>query len=128
LPGGPDWPALSSLSRRQWGRLISHPAVTYRSEVLSVLTLTDRAADTIRALTSQPGVPPDAGLRMSMQGSDDGRLALTLEGRQPDDAVIEDAGARVYVQQDAASVVEDRQLDAQLDDEGRASFVLSDPS
>jgi len=96
--------------------------------VLSVLTLTDRAADTIRALTSQPGVPPDAGLRMSMQGSDDGRLALTLEGRHPDDAVIEDAGARVYVQQDAASVVEDRQLDAQLDDEGRASFVLSDRS
>jgi hypothetical protein len=65
---------------------------------------------------------------MSIQGSDDGRLALTLEGRQPDDAVIEDAGARVYVQQDAASVVEDRQLDAQLDDEGRASFVLSDQS
>jgi iron-sulfur cluster assembly protein len=93
-----------------------------------VLTLTDRAADTIRALTSQPGVPSDAGLRMSMQGSNEGRLALSLEGRQPDDAVIEDAGARVYVQQDAASAVEDRQLDAQLDDQGRASFVLCDQS
>jgi iron-sulfur cluster assembly protein len=63
---------------------------------------------------------------MSMQGSDEGRLALSLEGRQPDDAVIDDAGARVYVQQDAASVVEDRQLDAQLDEQGRASFVLTD--
>jgi Fe-S cluster assembly iron-binding protein IscA len=94
--------------------------------VLSVLTLTDRAADTIRALVSQPGVPADAGLRMSMQGSEQGRLALSLEGRQPDDAVIEDAGARVYVQQDAAGVVEDRQLDAQLDEDGRASFVLTD--
>jgi iron-sulfur cluster assembly protein len=63
---------------------------------------------------------------MSMQGSEEGRLALSLEGRQPDDAVIEDAGARVYVQHDAESVVEDRQLDAQLDEEGRASFVLTD--
>jgi iron-sulfur cluster assembly protein len=114
------------LSQRQRGRVNSRSTVTYPSEVLSVLTLTDRAADTIRALTSQPGVPADAGLRMSMQGSDEGRLALSLEGRQPDDAVIEDAGARVYVQHDAASVVEDRQLDAQLDEEGRASFVLTD--
>jgi Fe-S cluster assembly iron-binding protein IscA len=65
---------------------------------------------------------------MSMQGAEESRLALSLEGRQPDDAVIEDAGARVYVQQDAAPVVEDRQLDAQLDDQGRASFVLCDPS
>jgi len=107
------------LSLRQRGRVISHPTVTKPSEVLSVLTLTDRAADTIRALTSQPGVPADAGLRMSMQGSDEGRLALSLEGRQPDDAVIEDAGARVYVQHDATGVVEDRQLDAQLDEEGK---------
>jgi hypothetical protein len=94
---GADSPPLGRLSQRQRGRVISRPTVTYPSEVLSVLTLTDRAADTIRALTSQPGVPADAGLRMSMQGSEEGRLALSLEGRQPDDAVIEDAGARVYV-------------------------------
>jgi iron-sulfur cluster assembly protein len=89
-----------------------------------VLTLTDRAAETIRALTSQPGAPADTGLRMSLKGNADGSLALSLQGRQPDDAVVEEAGARVYLQQQAADMVEDSELDAQVDDEGRVSFVF----
>jgi iron-sulfur cluster assembly protein len=89
-----------------------------------LLTLTDRAAETIRTLTSQPGIPADTGLRMSLQDSDAGTLALSLEGPQPDDAVIEDSGARVFVQRDAAAIVDDRELDAQLDEQGRASFML----
>ena len=58
-----------------------------------MLTLTDRAAETIRILISQPGVPADTGLRMSLQDGEAGTLALALAGPQPDDAVIEDAGA-----------------------------------
>jgi Fe-S cluster assembly iron-binding protein IscA len=92
--------------------------------VQTVLTLTDRAAATIRTLTSQPGIPEDTGLRMSLQDSDAGTLALSLEGPQPDDAIIEDGGARVFVQRDATAIVEDRELDAELDDQGRASFML----
>jgi Fe-S cluster assembly iron-binding protein IscA len=66
---------------------------------------------------------------MSLQSSADGTLALSLQARQPDDAVIEDAGARVYVQQEAAGIVEDSELDAQVDDQGRVSFVIgSQPS
>jgi len=61
---------------------------------------------------------------MSLQDSDPGTLTLSLEGPQPDDAVVEDGGARVFIQRDAASVVDDRELDAQLDEEGRASFML----
>jgi iron-sulfur cluster assembly protein len=89
-----------------------------------VLTLTDRAAETIRLLTSQPGVPADTGLRMSLQDNEAGTLALSLAGPQPDDAVIEEAGARVFVQRDAAPMVADRELDAELDEQGRASFRL----
>jgi iron-sulfur cluster assembly protein len=89
-----------------------------------LLTLTDRAAETIRTLTSQPGIPADTGLRMSLKDSEAGTLALSLEPPQPDDAVIEDAGARVFVQRDAAPMVENRELDAQLDEQGRASFQL----
>jgi iron-sulfur cluster assembly protein len=89
-----------------------------------VLTLTDRAAETIRILISQPGVPADTGLRMSLQDTEAGTLALSLSGPEPDDAVIEDAGARVFVQQDAAAMVADRELDAELDEQGRASFRL----
>ena len=89
-----------------------------------MLTLTDSAAETIRILTSQPGVPADSGLRMAVQDSDAGTLALSVGSPQPDDAVIEEAGVRVFLQQDAAVMVEDRELDAQIDDEGQASFML----
>ena len=89
-----------------------------------MLTLTDRAAETIRTLMTQPGVPAESGLRMSLRDGESGTLALSLEPPQPDDAVIEDAGARVFVERDAAPMVEDRELDAQLDEQGRASFRL----
>jgi iron-sulfur cluster assembly protein len=92
--------------------------------VLTVLTVTDKAAETIRALTAQPGVPAQAGLRMSLPEGEAGALALSLEERQPDDAVVENAGARVYVQPDAADIVADRELDGQLDEQGEASFIL----
>ena len=89
-----------------------------------MLTLTDRAAETIHILTSQPGIPADTGLRMSLQENETGTLALALAGPEPDDAVIEEAGARVFVQRDAAAMVADRELDAELDEQGRASFRL----
>lgn len=91
-----------------------------------MLTLTDRAAETIRALTTQPGYPADTGLRMSMQGGDGGKLALSLEAPQPDDAVVEESGARVFVGPDVVGVVEDSELDAQVDDQGRPTFMLSE--
>jgi Fe-S cluster assembly iron-binding protein IscA len=89
-----------------------------------VLTLTDRAAATIRTLTSQPGIPEETGLRMSVQDSDAGTLALSLEGPQPGDEVVEDSGARVFVEHNAAEIVQDSELDAEFDDQGRASFML----
>lgn len=90
-----------------------------------MLTLTDRAAETIRALTNQPGSAADTGLRMSLQGGDEGKLALSLETPQPDDAVIEESGARVFVGPDVVGVVEDSELDAQVDEQGRPTFMLS---
>jgi iron-sulfur cluster assembly protein len=92
--------------------------------VLTVLTLTDRAAETIRTLITQPGVPDETGLRMSLPDGEAGALTLSLEGPQPGDAVIEDAGAKVFVQPDAAEILEDRELDGQLDEDGQASFIL----
>jgi iron-sulfur cluster assembly protein len=96
-------------------------------EVLTVLTLTDRAAETIRVLISQPGIPAETGLRMSLQDTDSGSLTLSLEGPQPGDTVIEDAGAKVFVQEDVAGMVGDGELDAELDEEGQASFTLGAP-
>jgi iron-sulfur cluster assembly protein len=94
-----------------------------------VLTLTSRAAETIRTLTSQPGLPADTGLRMSLpQGPDGepGKVALSLERPHPEDAVIDDEGVRVFVGADAVPVIENSELDAQFDQDGRAAFTLTD--
>ncbi|MGH3275899.1 MAG: Fe-S cluster assembly protein HesB [Streptosporangiaceae bacterium] len=89
-----------------------------------MLTLTDRAVETIRILTSQPGIPAETGLRMSLQGGAEGSLTLSLEGPQPGDTVIEDSGAKVFVQEDVGPMVGDGELDAELDEQGQASFTL----
>jgi Fe-S cluster assembly iron-binding protein IscA len=65
---------------------------------------------------------------MSVQDSSAGTLALSLEGQQPGDAVIEDSGAKVFVEQDAADIVGDSELDAELDEQGHASFMLAQQS
>jgi Fe-S cluster assembly iron-binding protein IscA len=92
---------------------------------MKMLTLTERAAGTIRALTSQEGVPDDAGLRMSLPEGEAGSLVLALDSPQPDDSVIEDSGAKVFLQSTAATMLEDRELDGELDDQGQASFTLA---
>ena len=92
-----------------------------------MLTLTDRAAEMIRTLTSRSGLPADTGLRMSLentQNSQGDSVALSLEGPHPEDAVVEESGAKVFVGPEAVPVVADSQLDAQLDDQGRAAFTL----
>ena len=94
-----------------------------------MLTLTGRAVETIRALTTQSGLPANTGLRMSLPNGPDaepGKVALSLERPHPDDAVIEDEGARVFVGADAAPVIGDSELDAQFDQDGRAAFTLTD--
>ena len=88
-----------------------------------MLTLTDQAVAVIRDLTTQPGLPAEAGLRIASQ--DGGGLALSLaEGPQAGDQVIEDAGVQVYVQPDAADAVDDKALDARMNETGEVSFQL----
>jgi iron-sulfur cluster assembly protein len=88
---------------------------------LAVLTLTGQAVDAIRSLTTQPGLPAETGLRIAPQGGDGGSLALSIsDGPQPGDEVIEEEGVRVFVHSDAAVMLDDKALDAQVDDEGVA--------
>jgi Fe-S cluster assembly iron-binding protein IscA len=91
-----------------------------------VLTLTGQAVEAIRSLTSEPGLPPDTGLRIAPEGSDQPSLRLSLaQGPETGDAVIEDSGVRVFVQSEAAPILDDKALDAQVNDEGQVSFLLA---
>lgn len=91
-----------------------------------MLTLTDNAVSVIRTLTSQPEVPDSAGLRIAADAvADSGGLTLSLvTAPEEGDKVVADSGARVFLEPSAANVLDDKALDADVDDQGQVSFQL----
>lgn len=90
-----------------------------------MLTLTDQAVAAIRNLTTRPGLPAETGLRIAPQGDGTDGLALSLsDGPLAGDQVIEEADVQVFVQPDAAPVLDDKALDAQVNEDGQVSFLL----
>jgi iron-sulfur cluster assembly protein len=93
-----------------------------------MLVLTEAAAEAVKSVTSTPQTPDGAGIRIAAAPEPDnpGALRLTAVARPVEsDQVIEAAGARVFVEEQAAAYLEDKVLDAQLDDQGIAHFSLA---
>jgi iron-sulfur cluster assembly protein len=82
-----------------------------------MLTLTESASVLIKNLTDQTAAA-DAGLRISA-ADPGGTLAVDLTpAPEPTDQVVESAGARVFLEENAAAALSDKVLDAQVDGEG----------
>lgn len=84
-----------------------------------MLTLTDDARLAIRSLVAPTDVPDDAGVRIASTGTVDGQgpeLALTVApAPEPGDEVVDDEGARVFLDPTAAELLADETLDVQID-------------
>ena len=94
-----------------------------------MLTLTDNAVTAIRALTSQPELPDDTGLRIMAQGEEAPSFQLALAASPVEgDEVIESDGARVFVEATAAAALTDKSLDAEVDDQGGVAFSVAPQS
>lgn len=90
-----------------------------------MLTLTDNAVTAIRALTSQPELPADTGLRIMAQGEEIPSFQLSLAPTPSEgDQVIESEGARVFVESIAAQALSDSALDAEVDEQGGVAFSV----
>ena len=91
-----------------------------------MLTLTDQASIVIRALAERTDAPADAGLRIATPpNGDEGLVVSTAASPVQGDQVIESDGARVFLEQNAAMILEDQTLDARVDESGRVEFVLA---
>ena len=93
-----------------------------------MLTFTETATVTIEELTSRPGLPDTNGLRISSNtGSPaESTLAVTLTAAPaPDDQVIELAHSRVYLEPEAADLLDDKVLDANVSEDGSVSFSVA---
>ena len=87
-----------------------------------MLTLTEHAQTAVRTLTQDPQAPESAGLRIK-PGNDGLELMLVPEP-VPGDALIEDGGVRVFVEPQAAKLLDEQTLDAQFAD-GNVNFFLA---
>ena len=93
-----------------------------------MLAITDTAADAIRGIVAAPGVPEGAGLRIAMQGDSSERDALEVtvaELPADSDQVLDEAGARVFVEDQVVDLLDDKLLDAQVEGT-RVGFTLMD--
>jgi Fe-S cluster assembly iron-binding protein IscA len=91
-----------------------------------MLALTENAVTAIRTITDQQDVPAGAGLRI---GADQEAGALTLSlapAPQAGDEVLDASGARLFLDSDAASILDDKALDAAVDTEGGVQFSFSE--
>lgn len=93
-----------------------------------MLTLTDNAVSVIRTLTAQPEVPDGAGLRIAADVTDNsGGLTLSLAtAPQEGDQVVDESGALLFLEPTAATVLDDKALDADVDEDGKVSFALAE--
>ncbi|SRR5258707_7340583 len=93
-----------------------------------MLVMTVAAAEVVKSVTSTPQTPDETGLRIVSSASgpeDPGALQVTAAtGPGENDQVIEAAGARVFLEPQAAAYLDDKVLDAQVDEQGKAYFTL----
>jgi iron-sulfur cluster assembly protein len=92
-----------------------------------VLTITHEAAEAIDAVVhSATNASDTAGLRIARAVTADGQQGLELsvaDAPVSDDAVLEAEGTPVYLDSEAAAMLDDKVLDAEVDGE-RVGFLL----
>ena len=87
-----------------------------------MLTLTDQAADVVRAMTRDASAPNHAGVRLARVAD---AVELSLAGQPaPGDDVITGNGVRVFVERGTSRLLDGHVLDATTED-GLARFSLA---
>ena len=91
-----------------------------------MLTMTDNAVMVIRDLALQQDVAEDGGLRIAAD-TDAGSLTIELVPEPAQgDKVVDNQGARIFLDEDAAELLEETSVDAVVDDEGVVQFGFTE--
>lgn len=93
-----------------------------------MLTLTDNATAIVTTLVSRQTGAADAGLRIHSTPAgpeSEARLAAGVaEHPEPEDQVVELSSTRVFVDAPASAALDDKILDAGVDEAGAVSFTV----
>jgi iron-sulfur cluster assembly protein len=92
-----------------------------------VLTITDTAAEALEAIVaSDPQTADTAGLRIARGVTHDGQQALAMsiaDVPEPSDQVVEGHRVPVFLEPEAAALLDDKQLDARIEGD-QVGFLL----
>lgn len=93
-----------------------------------MLTLTDTAAEVVAKITEQNITAEEAGLRISQSGTaDEPSLALSpVDAPKQGDQTIVEGSARVFLDANAATMLDDKLLDAQVEPDGSVQFGIAE--
>lgn len=90
-----------------------------------MLVLTESATSVIRKLVDSPELPDGAGLRIATADENTEQLTVSpVPTPEAGDQVIENSGARVFLERDAVATLENLVLDAHVNENGRVKFQL----
>ena len=91
-----------------------------------MLALTPAAIEVVRSIVSSDSVPEGAGLRIATaDGQAQEGLELSVSsGPGENDQVLSGEGATIFLDEQAAVYLDDKILDANIDEEGQASVAL----
>ncbi|MGC1215495.1 MAG: iron-sulfur cluster biosynthesis family protein [Micromonospora sp.] len=91
-----------------------------------MLTMTENAIMVIRDLALQQDVAEGGGLRIAAD-TDAGSLSIELVPQPVQgDQVVDNQGARIFLDSDAAELLNDTSVDASVDDEGIVQFGFTE--
>jgi iron-sulfur cluster assembly protein len=91
-----------------------------------MLTLTENATLIAKTIADQPDNPETTALRIASAGESELSFAIsTATQPQPEDHVVEQDGATVYLEPAAATQLDDKVLDAGVDEAGNVQFSLA---
>ncbi|MEO3770066.1 adhesin [Micromonospora sp. B9E7] len=91
-----------------------------------MLTMTDNAVLVIRDLANQQDVAEGGGVRIAAD-TEAGSLSVELVPEPVQgDRVVDNQGARIFLDEDAAELLGDASVDATVDDEGIIQFGFTE--
>jgi iron-sulfur cluster assembly protein len=91
-----------------------------------MLTLTENASTIVRDITTQPGMMETSGLRITTEAGDQPGFQISAASEpEAEDQVVEQSGATIYLDNQSAELLDDKVLDAAVDDQGRVEFALA---
>jgi iron-sulfur cluster assembly protein len=91
-----------------------------------MLTITPTATEAIRVIVQSSDAPEEGGIRISV-APDEAQAALAISisaAPQEGDAVVDQGGAHVFLDETAASALDDKALDARIEGDQIAFQVV----